>query len=84
MFKYNVGDRVIVKKRLSTSHPYPMQNNTAHPGYCATHSYHKPFCGKQVTIKACYNEEDGLPGWYEIEEEPGVGWTDDMFLKKVK
>lgn len=84
MFKYQVGDRVLVKKRLSTSHPYPMDNNHSHPGYCVSDMFHKPLCGCVVTIKACYCEDNGEPGWYEILEEQGVGWTDGMFLKKVK
>lgn len=82
MFKFSVGDRVVIKRRLSTRHPYAMENNTSHPGYCATHWFHLPFCGMTVTISACYSEEDGQPGWYAIAECPVAGWTDGMFCKR--
>ena len=81
MFKFNVGDRVTVKRTLSTNRSYAMENNSSHPGYCPTNWFHLPWLGKKVTISACHREEDGQPGCYEIAECPGVGWTDGMFLK---
>jgi hypothetical protein len=67
--KYKVGDRVRVRKDLTTNKSYKMMDSSS--GYVAVGSMFK-FVGKDVTISKVFGD------YYHIEEN-NLKWTDEMF-----
>lgn len=67
-FKYNVGDRVIVRKDLDSAETYGGWNATDDMAELA---------GEEVTIES--KDSDGFFGEYYKIDKSVWGWTDEMF-----
>lgn len=76
--KYKVGNKVLVKKDLSISRIYSMEDNPTHSKAISFEMINK-FSGSVVTICEITNE-----GYY-IKEDAGTSiWTDDMFVRRIE